>query len=319
MDGPGPWRDEDPSGPREDDDMDGSGSISRELPAGFDAAGHVDRLGRDGYTIVEDYLDEDRIAAFRAALAPYLGAHRGRNPFEGETTERVYTLVARGKVFEDIAADPRLLALLDAFLRPGYLLSASHAICIHPGEVAQALHTDDSFYPIPRPRPAISMSVIGAVDAFTAENGGTVIIPGSHVWGSDEVAAVRDALQAGRRHPPAEGMFSLEMPAGAIALFQGTLVHGAGANVGDTSRLAFTNQYCEPWCRTQENFYLGVPREMIREMSPQLQSLLGYEIMPPFMGQVTASHPKKTLEDGWTPPVVRQARGAAASDASSRS
>jgi hypothetical protein len=41
-----------------------------------------------------------------------------------------------------------------------------------------------------------------------------------------------------------------------------------------------------------------------------MQSLLGYEIMPPFMGQVTASHPRKSLEEGWTPPVLRQARRA---------
>lgn len=293
-----------------DPDTDANGSTLREPAPGFETADHLERLRRDGYTVVENYMDEGRLAAFRTALAPYLDTHRGRNPFEGKTTERVYTLVARGKVFEDVAADARLLALLDAFLRPGYLLSASHAICIYPGEVAQALHSDDSFYPIARPRPAIGMSVIGAVDAFTAQNGATVIIPGSHTWGTDEVTALREALQAGRRHPLMEGMFSLEMPAGAIALFQGTLIHGAGANVSDAPRLAFTNQYCEPWCRTQENFYLGVPREMVSAMSPRLQSLLGYEIMPPFMGQVTASHPKKTLEDGWTPPVVRQTRGA---------
>jgi ectoine hydroxylase-related dioxygenase (phytanoyl-CoA dioxygenase family) len=151
------------------------------------------------------------------------------------------------------------------------------------------------------------MSVIGAIDDFTADNGGTVIIPGSHAWGPQELAAVRGASQAGRRTPLLESMFSLEMPAGAIAVFQGTLVHGAGANRSDARRLAFTNQYCEPWARTQENFYLGVPREMVREMSPAMQSLLGYEIMPPFMGQVTASHPRKSLELDWTPPVLRQA------------
>jgi ectoine hydroxylase-related dioxygenase (phytanoyl-CoA dioxygenase family) len=102
-------------------------------------------------------------------------------------------------------------------------------------------------------------------------------------------------------------MFKLEMPAGAIVLFQGTLIHGAGANVSRAPRLAFTNQYCEPWCRTQENFYLAVPRELVRDMSPDLQTLLGYEIMPPFMGQVTASHPRKTLEPDYVPPVLRQA------------
>jgi ectoine hydroxylase-related dioxygenase (phytanoyl-CoA dioxygenase family) len=221
-------------------------------------------------------------------------------------------MVARGKVFEDITADPRLLAILDAFLRPSYLLSASHAIDIYPGEVAQSLHTDDSFYPIPRPRPAISISVIGAIDAFTAENGGTVILPRSHLWSTDELIAFRDARiqgarKAGRAPSPPNDAFSLEMPAGAIAVFPGTLVHGAGANRSSAPRMAFTNQYCEPWARTQENFYLSVPKDRVRRMSPELQRLLGYDIMPPgFMGQVTASHPLKSLDEDWIAPVVRQ-------------
>ena len=278
----------------------------------FDAAPHIKAMREDGYTIVEDFLDAERLAAFRAGMAPYFGTYRGRNPFEGRTTERVYTMVARGKVFEDITADPRLLTILDAFLRPSYLLSASHAIDIYPGEVAQSLHTDDSFYPIPRPRPAISISVIGAIDAFTAENGGTVILPRSHLWSTDELIAFRDARFQGAREacrlpPPPTDAFSLEMPAGAIAVFPGTLVHGAGANRSNAPRMAFTNQYCEPWARTQENFYLSVPKDRVRRMSPELQRLLGYDIMPPgFMGQVTASHPLKSLEEDWIAPVVRQ-------------
>jgi len=79
-----------------------------------------------------------------------LGTYRGRNPFEGLATERVYTLVGRGKVYEDIASDQRLLAILDRLLAPNYLLSADHAICIYPGEQAQAVHFDDVFYPFPR-------------------------------------------------------------------------------------------------------------------------------------------------------------------------
>ena len=42
-------------------------------------------------------------------------------------------------------------------------------------------------------------------------------------------------------------------------------------------------------------------------MAPELQSLLGYSITPPFLGMVTASHPAKTLDEDWVPPVVRQA------------
>jgi ectoine hydroxylase-related dioxygenase (phytanoyl-CoA dioxygenase family) len=89
-------------------------------------------------------------------------------------------------------------------------------------------------------------------------------------------------------------------------VFPGTLLHRGGANVTDKPRLAFTNQYCEPWARPQENFWLSVPKEQVREMSPRLQALLGYEIAPPFLGMVTASHPAKALEPDWLPPIVAQ-------------
>lgn len=255
---------------------------------------HVANIKRDGYTIVENLLDEPGLAAFRAAVAPHLDGPRGRNPFEGRSTERVYTLVARGRIFEDLATDPRLMKIIGAFLKPGFLLSASHAIRILPGEAAQSLHHDDSFYPFPRPRAALGISVIGAIDAFTVQNGATLAIPGSHLWGDDWRARAQDAKTV-----------PLVMPAGAAAVFVGTLIHGAGANQSAAPRLAFTHQYCEPWGRTQENFFLGIPRERVAAMSPALQGLLGYDIMAPFMGQVSASHPRKALAPDWVAPVDR--------------
>jgi ectoine hydroxylase-related dioxygenase (phytanoyl-CoA dioxygenase family) len=287
--------------------MDGSQTPSRNVPPGFDVAGHVERLNTQGYTIIEDYMSPAQLTAFREGLAAQLGTYRGRNPFEGLTTERIYTIVGRGKVFEEIAADPRLLALLDRFLMPHYLLSADHAICIHPGEQAQSIHFDDSFYPFPRPRAAISMSTIGAIDAFTPQNGGTVMYPGSHRWDGPRVQALQQAVAAGRSTPDTESVIHLTMPAGALCLFSGQLIHGAGANVSDAPRLAYTNHYCEPWARTQENFYLAVPKDRVRGMSPELQGLLGYDLRRPgdIMGQVSGYHPAKALDPEWVLPVLR--------------
>lgn len=293
------------------------GMARRHLPAGFDLDGHLRRLDEQGYTIVEDFLDADGLARFREGLRPHLGTYRGRNPFEGHSTERVYTLVGRGKIFEDVACDPRLLAILDRLLMPHYLLSADQAICIYPGEKAQELHFDDTFYPFPRPRRAISISVIGAIDAFTAENGGTVMYPGSHRWGADRVEALRAALARGEETEDTRRRIHLTMPAGAICVFQGTLIHGGGANVSDRERLGFTNQYCEPWARTQENFFLGVPKEAVRKMAPELRALLGYELRRPndIMGQVGGYHPAKALDPQWIPPVLRPPSGARPADA----
>lgn len=289
--------------------MDGSQPQGRRTPPGFDLAAHMKRLAEDGYTIIEDYMTPAQLAAFREGLAPHLGTYRGRNSFEGLTTERVYTIVGRGKVYEETASDPRLLAILDQLLAPHYLLSANHAICIYPGEKAQNIHHDDSFYPFPHPRPSISISTIGAIDAFTPENGGTVMFPGSHLWPMERRIALRDAYDAGREIT--ERSIKLTMPAGAICIFQGTLIHGAGANQSDKPRLAYTNHYCEPWARTQENFYLGVPKETVRQMSPELIGLLGYDLRRPgdIMGQVGGYHPAKTLDPAFVLPIDRAGRG----------
>ena len=149
----------------------------------FDLAALARAIERDGYTVIDDFMDATRLSEVRRVLGFYLGSHSGRNPFEGHSTERVYTLVARGRVFWDIALDARVLALCDRFLLPDCLLTASQAILIRPGEQPQAFHHDDTFYTVPRPRPMISISTIAAGDAFTAENGGTEIIPGSHLIG----------------------------------------------------------------------------------------------------------------------------------------
>lgn len=262
----------------------------------FDAEAHAGRLARDGFTVIEDFLSPEDLAEARMRIDALSGAHRGRNPFEGYATERIYTLVARGAVFERMVEDPRVLSLLDRFLLPGYLLTASQSIRIHPGEAAQALHIDDSFYRLPRPRPAVSLTLIAAIDAFTDENGATDILPGSHLW--DEARAA-EALAAGG----GPGLVPAEMPAGAAIVLQGNLIHRGGANRSSAPRLALTNQYCQPWARPQENFFLGVPRAQAAALSPRLQALLGYEIWPPFMGHVTGSHPRKALEPGWRAPA----------------
>ena len=290
--------------------MDARPIPTRKLPADFGVTAHTERLKTQGYTIIENYMSAEQLARFRDGLEGHLGTYRGRNSFEGLTTERVYTLVGRGKVFEEIAEDPRLLALLDHWLMPNYLLSANHAICIYPGEKQQSLHFDDSFYPFARPRPAISMSTIGAIDAFTAENGGTVMYTGSHLWPADRIQAMFAAIARGEKTADTESVISLTMPAGALCLFQGTLVHGAGANRSDKPRLAYTNHYCEPWARQQENFTLGVPKDRVAKMSPELQALLGYDLRRPgdIMGQVGGYHPAKTLDPDWVLPVLRPAR-----------
>ncbi|NOT40205.1 MAG: phytanoyl-CoA dioxygenase family protein [Alphaproteobacteria bacterium] len=255
-------------------------AATRDLPE--TAADHA-ALMRDGYVIIESLLDTQTCEAIRTGSRRLLGA-TGRNRFEGLKTQRVYNVLAKTRIFDDLIDHPRLMAALDHIFEPNYLLSQAQIININPGEDAQPLHSDDGFYKIPRPRPALGVAAIWAIDAFTAENGATDIIPQSHLWG--------DGNQASR-----DRAVPCVMPEGSVVIFLGTLIHGGGANRTEHGRLAFTNQYCAPWLRTQENFFLEIPRETVRTLRPTIQSLLGYSVYPPFMGMVDSMHPKRTLTD----------------------
>jgi ectoine hydroxylase-related dioxygenase (phytanoyl-CoA dioxygenase family) len=280
----------------------------------------VDAVHAHGYTVIDRLLSDRELDAIRVALAPHLGRERfGRNAFEGLRTERVYTLPALGKVFADLVEHPRILAICDAFLAPNYLLTAAQAIRIHPGEAAQAVHYDDSFYPFPRPRPAVSLATIFAIDPFTAENGATEVIPDSHRWGDEVPQGVVSARDFAQRMTYGRGLVSPDsavmretpperqrqdvrlepvvMAAGSVVVFLGTLWHRGGANRAAAPRLALSTQYCEPWARQQENFTLGVPREVACALSERVLELLGYNIHPPFMGHVGGVHPKRLLHD----------------------
>lgn len=267
------------------------------------------QLLEQGYALIPEFLSAGQLAQVNALYDAMLGRHRGRNNFEGSQTERIYTLVARHRIFQDIAEDPRIMALCDALFLPNYLLTASQAIVIGPQETPQPWHTDDAFYTIARPRPMVSLSTIVAVEAFTAENGGTEVIPGSHLWDDAQVGGVyfagdteTDPDFAGK---VADQRVAIEMAAGTCLVFAGTLLHRGGANTSAGTRRAFSNQYCQPWARPQENFFLAIPPWAVAAMSPKVQSLLGYSIHPPFMGQVTASHPRKALEPDFVAPAFR--------------
>lgn len=240
-------------------------------------------MRRDGYVILPDLLTADELDQIRDAVAPLLNLH-GRNGFEGHTTQRVYSVLNKTRACDRIADHPRVLALLDRLFLPNYLLSMLQVINILPGEQAQMLHTDDGFYPIPRSRAGLGAATIWAIDDFTADNGATDIVAGSHLWGD--------------RRPQEAEREPVVMKAGSCVFFPGTLWHGGGANRTGAARLALTAQYCEPWLRPQEAFTLSMTRDTVRAVSEDIRRMLGYSIHPPFIGQVDGMHPKRLLEPG---------------------
>jgi len=257
--------------------------VKSTMPATSEPAEVARRLLADGYVVVTGMMDTAGLDAARAGLERVLSATpTGRNPFEGFSTQRVYALFAKTRTFDQAAVHPLLLAVLDQALGH-YQLSAPVGIRIGPGERAQILHRDDAIYPVPEPHPALVVNTMWPLDEFTAENGATRFIPGSHAWPPGRVPAADDPVETAVISP------------GSAMFYLGSLWHGGGANQTSAPRLGVILEYAAGWLRQQENHCLAVPREVARELPERLQELLGYNIYPPFVGYVDGSHPRKVL------------------------
>ena len=237
------------------------------MPAATSAGRDVaQRLMDDGYVIVTGMMSADDVQAARTDLDRVLRATpTGRNPFEGYSTQRIYALFAKTRLFDRAATDPLLLGVLDEVLGH-YQLSAPVGIRIGPGEAAQILHRDDSVYPVPEPHPPLVVNTMWPLDEFTAENGATRFIPGSHTW------------PPGRRPEPDDPVAQAVMSPGSAMFYLGSLWHGGGANQTAQPRLGVILEYAAGWLRQQENNVLAVPRSVVRELPERLQELLGYNI-----------------------------------------
>ncbi len=241
-------------------------------------------LDHDGYAIVEGVLSREEAAAKRGELTRILAAApTGRNDFEGFKTQRIYALFAKTRAFDEPATYPLVLGVLNRVLGPSYQLSAPTGIQIGPGEKAQVLHCDHAIYPLPRGGPEIVLNTMWALDDFTEANGATRVVPGSHKW-------------LDQRPNDSTPTICAEMSAGSVMFWPGSVYHGGGANGTERPRLGTILEYVVGWLRPQENHVLAVPREVVRELPPRLQELLGYNIHPPFLGYVDGRHPRKVLE-----------------------
>lgn len=254
-----------------------------EAPRAIDAM--LAEIAEAGYVILKHVLSAEELDRIRAELLPYeRDKPMGRNNFEGEKSQRVYSLVAKGPAFEALAEHPAVVALLDRLMMPNWLLSTMQSIRLHPGETEQPWHTDDIFYPVPRPHPILALTAIWAIEDFTEENGATELVPRSHRWGNE--------------HPDdrAREIVTAAMPAGSVLIFDGALWHRGGANRSNGTRLCISPQYCQAWLRPQESQLLIAPPPVAERFSPRLRSMVGYNIHPPFVGQVDGMHPMRLID-----------------------
>lgn len=261
----------------------------------FDAAEidlHAAALARDGVAIVRDAVDQEMLAEIRAELDRLQRVRPGGDippaPFTGFVTRRWLDLLNDGEIWQRVATYPLLMGVLPKVLGDGFLLSTMATAVIGAGEQAQPLHVDDTVYQFPRPHPNLVCNTMWAINDFTAENGGTRFVRGSHLWPQDP--------QPGEHYD----YEMLEMPAGSICFVLGTTYHAGGHNCSNADRVGLTINYCNGSMRQQENLMLGIRPERMLTFPRPLQDILGFR-MCKGAGHIFGTDPRVELERHFGP------------------
>jgi ectoine hydroxylase-related dioxygenase (phytanoyl-CoA dioxygenase family) len=253
---------------------------------------HTKRVQEDGFTIVEGAADEALTIELRdtlRSLADRLGVQPKGTAAEGIATKRMYNLLAKEPSLMAMPLHANVLPIVERLLDRECLLSGMTAIDIGPGEVAQPVHGDDIVMSrhLQRPHAPMMVTSMWALTDFTDENGGTRYVPGSHLWPSTPSSPDRPTEVEER---------SLEMAAGSVMIFHGSLWHGGGPNTtADEWRLGVNVQYCPGFVRQQQNPYLGIPAEIAAEFPDRLLELLGYRLYKGIMGHVDGRSPGEVV------------------------
>jgi ectoine hydroxylase-related dioxygenase (phytanoyl-CoA dioxygenase family) len=229
-------------------------------------------LDESGCLVVTDVLDQngrERVLAELAAHVEAAPVAASDDPadFYPANTRRVTALVARSEMVRELVMHPTSTTLCDHHLSPNcerYQLHVTAALSVGPGARSQVLHREEDTFPFfPLPRPNLILATMWAITDFTAENGGTLLVPGSHRW---------DA----HRKPEPNEIVSAEMPAGSVLVWLGGTLHGAGANVSNEWRYGVILTYSLGWLRQEENQYLDVPQHVAASLPPELRELTGH-------------------------------------------
>ncbi len=194
-----------------------------------------------GFTVLEDVLPADTVRAlhdFVMATEPDIGVdtlYRGR-------ARHLANLVTLDPMFFPLIDHPRVLSVIEGTMGSEIILGSLNARVVYPGDPDQGLHSD---VPVPLLRHGeapLMMNTIWALQDFTAANGATRVVPGSH--------------NSGLRVPPSDFhipfVHKAEIRAGSVIVINGQTWHGSGENRSDTPRAALFGHYrFAHWLRFQ--------------------------------------------------------------------
>ncbi len=190
----------------------------------------VDALDREGYVVMQGIIDPVWLNRLRETFESAWGDDRksGAGSVKESGTRHVNDLVNRGSVVEVVLTQPRVLAAIYHVLGGPFRLGQLGGREPLPGYGQQGLHAD--WTARARGEPFRIVTAIWLLDDFTANNGATRVVPGTHLLLTQPPKSFADPAS---RHP---NQIIITASAGSVLVFNGHLWHSGTRNETDLPR-----------------------------------------------------------------------------------
>lgn len=180
---------------------------------------------------------------------------------------RLANLVNKGRIFEQIIVTPEILECMAEVLGPRFKLSSLNVRSADPHSASgQPLHSDSAA--VADQSGYWVCNSVWMLDDFTAENGATRFVPGSHRWG---------------RIPPAEfyqphpGERLITGEAGTVVVMNAHMWHGGTANRTAAPRRAM-HVYYTRWDKPQQLYQKRLLDVAVQaRLSPEARAILALD------------------------------------------
>ncbi len=183
-----------------------------------------------------------------------------------EHTVRLFDLVAKDAIFRELLEHPISMDLVSHVLGPKVRLSNFSAHITGPGSRPDGMRADQGYVTSPWPAWPLAVSIIWAIDQFTAENGAPRVMADSVRYGHGP--------EWGMPYPEAE---PLVCPPGSVIVMDGRIWHQNGANTTENiQRIGLSAHYVRPYILPEVEWHDVVPPDLRETMTPGLREMLGF-------------------------------------------
>ena len=202
----------------------------------------LDHLRTDGFALIEGVIPADEVVAVRENVQQAIDSHKASG------SSGVQNLLADDQSFVGYLVDDRIMGVALALMGEGVRTSYTEPLSNPPGTPRGGWHADWPFHQknaariiAPYADVFVSFSTIWMLSPFTHENGGTLVVPGSHREPNNPTADIGVDPMA-----PSPAEFQATGDAGTVLLVDARLWHAVAPNNSDVPRVAMRICYV-PW------------------------------------------------------------------------